>query len=194
MRELYEPAPVRQQLLPPTLHSAPRKAKAYSAFCESYSLAKAASDRVCMAFALVGMSRTYDNADLADATKADYAQQGLAIAQAVYDEALAQFRSEAPPLLLPPFGAGSGPMLNTLRNKLYVGELKARPTTTQPRPKHAAPCAQLWAVAQQRGALSAPPPLLWPQSRGDLDSKLAEAQSLLTLAQDAMGKARKSAW
>lgn len=108
-----------------------------------------------MSCALVGMSRTYEAASLADATSVTYAEQALALAQSLYGETLDRFRAEAPPLLLPPFGAGSGPMLNTLRNKLYVGELA---------------------------------------SRGDLDGELAEAQALLTLAQDAMGKARKSAW
>lgn len=108
-----------------------------------------------MARALVGMSRTYEAQGLQDSTAVTYAETALALANSLYSETLERFRAEAPPLLLPPFGAGSGPLLNTLRNKLYVGEL---------------------------------------QSRGDLDGQLAEAQALLTLAQDAMGKARKSAW
>lgn len=110
-----------------------------------------------MARALVGMSRTYECNSLQDTTGVSYAEQALALAKALYSETLDRFRAEAPPLLLPPFGAGSGPLLNTLRNKLYVGELD--------------------------------------DSHGNhLHGQLAEAQSLLTLTQDAIGKARKSAW
>lgn len=90
---------------------------------------------------------------MTDCKKSDFAKSALAIATEIYDSRLTRMTNEAPPMLLAPFGAGQGPLLNTLRNKLFVGE-----------------------VAE----------------RSDLQNALAEAQALLTLAQDAYGKARKS--